>query len=117
MNDPWISVDFSDSSHHTFHIHSHIWQYCCRSLAPPVLLGSILLFQAAETGPVTDGFLLYRGRPGGGHHYPHRWDQEHEGEQDSPTSGRLHPQTPISWPTHAAPTVPHLAQRPMRPTH
>ena len=74
-------------------------------------------FQATQTGPVTDGFLLYRGRPGRGYHYPHRWDQEHEGEQDSPTSGRLHPQTPISWTTHAAPAVPHLAQRPMRPTH
>ena len=73
-------------------------------------------FQATHTGPVTDGFLLYRGRPGRGHHYSHRWDQEHEGEQDSPTGGRLHQQTPISWTTHAAPKVPHLAQRTMRPT-
>ena len=44
-NDPQISVHFSNSSHHTFDIHSHIYPDCCRSLAPPVLLGSILLFR------------------------------------------------------------------------
>ena len=74
-------------------------------------------FQATQTGPITDGFILHRRRLGRGHHYAHRGDQEHEGEQNTSTNWGLHPQTPVAWTTHAAPTVPHLAQGPMWPTH
>ena len=74
-------------------------------------------FQATQTGPITDGFILHHRRLGRGHHYAHRGDQEHEGEQNTSTNWGLHPQTPVAWTTHAAPTVPHLAQGPMWPTH
>ena len=37
--------DFTDSEQHDSHIRQYTCHDCCRSLAPPVLLGSILLFR------------------------------------------------------------------------
>ena len=79
QNDPCISFDSMHFEPTTFHMH---WNASLLLSIPSTAsaFGINPPFSGNRTGPVTNGFLLHRGRPGRGHHEPHRRDQEHEGE-------------------------------------